>query len=254
MPKIKTIIADDESIARNILKELLLKHTDIEIIAETDTLADTFHKVATLQPNILFLDIQFKEGNSFSIIKDFNELTQSPDIIFTTAYDQFAIDAFRIKAIDYLLKPVTQEDFDNAICHYKERREQKLTPGFIPETRRFLETISDKRIAISTRTSEHLLRPHEILYITADGPYSDFHLLNGKNICTSIALKSLTEILPDYMFFRISRSTVINTNYLNEINHKERTCHLMPKEQEVVLDISKTRIQELKSFMNQYIK
>lgn len=253
MPKIKTIIADDESIARDVLKELVQNHQEIEVVAETNTLADTFHKAATLQPDILFLDIQFKEGNSFSIIKDFNQLPKSPDIIFTTAYDQFAIDAFRIKAIDYLLKPVTQEDFDKAICHYKDRREQKRTPGFIPETRRFLETISDKRISINTRTSEHLLRPNEIIYITADGPYSDFHLLSGKTICASLSLKSLLDILPDYMFFRISRSTIINTNYLNEINHKERTCHLMPKEKEVVLDISKNRLQNLKSFMNQFI-
>lgn len=221
---IKVLIADDEEAARNALQSVLATFTNVQIVGNTGNPAEILPMVKTNNPGILFLDIEMPGKNGLEVADEIRTSGMNTTIVFVTAYNKFAIDAFKVSAFDYLLKPADHETIAQLLERYKTNQqgynlEQKLDQLFD-----FMK--NEKKIRINTRHGFHLITADEILYIESDGSYCVFHFINNKNETISINMGALEEALPVNKFFRISRSIIINLDFLDSVDRKTKTCIL----------------------------
>lgn len=206
---LRAYIVDDERLARNKLRTMLADCDDLEIVGEADTIRQAVHDVDALRPDVVFLDIQLPGESGFDLL---HRTTHTFDVIFVTAFDQHAIRAFEVNALDYLLKPVTPARLEQAL--------QRLQTDT-------LETTSSPDLPIQLERDDHLFlavddRPqfvqvHAIILIEAAGAYSKLHLTKGQVVLIQKPLKQWSERLPDKHFARIHRSTIINLAYIDRV-------------------------------------
>lgn len=221
MTTIKAIIIDDESHARTMLKELiLLANLKIEIIGEGENLPSAVNLIYSLKPDIVFLDIEMPSYSGLQI-NDFLKDKTDFEIIFITAYNQYAIEALRMAAFDYLLKPLQIEDLTQSIERYHNKK--KHPPLNLTNK---LDTLSNnlsnnapKKIIIQTHQGIHYFELDKIYYLEASGMYTVFHLESGQFIASK-PLKDFEDILGNN-FFRIHRSYIINCNFVIKYSNKE---------------------------------
>lgn len=209
----KTIVIDDEQLARQRIKRLLKEYDEIDIIAEAENGAEGLLLIEQHQPDLIFLDIEMPVLNGFEMLA---KLTHQPKVVFTTAYDQYAIKAFEEGSIDYLLKPVELERLDKTI---KKLKQSNLAPAQIP-LEELIRQINGKK-AIKTLTVKIgdkilLIKLSDIVHIQAEDKYVFLHTVDGKKHLTDFTLSTLEEKLPEE-FLRIHRSDIINTDFIKEI-------------------------------------
>jgi two-component system, LytTR family, response regulator len=215
---IRVVLADDEVLARQKLRQFLREEADMEIVGEGATAMETIELVHVAKPELLFLDIRMPGMDGFDIVGELTACTQCrmPRIIFTTAYDQYAVRAFEIHAADYLLKPFTQERFRTAV----QRVRQQLT-GQAEKTDPTNGRAKDAgpyttRIVFKSRGRILFLPVSEIRWIAAEENYvrisaeSDTHLLRE-------TMAHLEERLDPQMFLRVHRSSIVNLQYVKEV-------------------------------------
>lgn len=209
----KTIIIDDEQLARQRTKRLLKEFDEVDIIAEAANGAEGLEIIESLKPDLVFLDIEMPILNGFEMLA---KLKHQPKVVFTTAYDQYAIKAFEEGSIDYLLKPIELERLDKTI---KKLKQTNLAPAQVP-LEELIRQINGKK-AIKTLTVKLgekilLIKLSDILHIQAEDKYVFLHTVDGKKHLTDFTLSTLEEKLPEE-FLRIHRSDIINTEYIKEI-------------------------------------
>ena len=208
------LIIDDEKLARELLHEYLEGFPQIEIIGECAKGNEAVEKINKQKPDLIFLDVQMPGMNGFDVLE---EIDHEPYIIFTTAYDQYAIKAFEKNAVDYLLKPLDEERFRLAVNRALKRKTAEL--GNLEELLRSIK--SDNRnfeSHIFVQKSEKLfnLPVEEIVYLEASGDYTVITTKNDQFVSSS-GIGKLEEIMDPETFIRVHRSTIINLNYLKEI-------------------------------------
>jgi two-component system LytT family response regulator len=208
------LIVDDEKLARELLREFLEGFPEIEIIGESAKGNEAVELINKLKPDILFLDVQMPGMNGFDVLE---EIDHEPYVIFTTAYDQYAIKAFEKNAVDYLLKPLDEERFRSAVNRALKR--MTAEKGSVEELLRSIK--SDSRnfeTHIFVQKSEKLfnLPVEEIVYLEASGDYTIITTRNDQFVSSS-GIGKLEEIMDPDAFIRVHRSTIINLNYLKEI-------------------------------------
>lgn len=208
------LIVDDEKLARELLREYLEGFPEIEIIGECAKGNEAVEQINKLKPDILFLDVQMPGMTGFDVLE---EIDHEPYVIFTTAYDQYAIKAFEKNAVDYLLKPLDQERFRSAVNRAMKRKTAEK--GSVEELLRSIK--SDSRnfeSHIFVQKSEKLfnLPVEEIVYLEASGDYTIITTKNDQFVSSS-GIGKLEEIMDPDTFIRVHRSTIINLNYLKEI-------------------------------------
>lgn len=229
MEKISTLIVDDEELARRRLKKLVAQEPDLELVGECAGGAEAVAVLRRETPQLVFLDIQMKEVNGFDVVERLAE-GPPPAIVFVTAYDRYAVDAFDANAIDYLLKPFSDDRFKRAVERARRRiRENKIQdysdrlllllqsykqtgdappPDAPPSyTRRLVLKISGRLFFVETE---------EIDWIEAEGVYVRLHL-GPKSHLLRESLSNLEQRLDPRRFMRIHRSTIINTERIKEI-------------------------------------
>jgi two-component system LytT family response regulator len=208
----RTIIVDDEKHCRDGLAIMIDKHCPgIEIVAQCAGASAGLAAMATFRPQLLFLDIEMPEMNGFEFLEHCKDYTFQ--VIFTTAYNEYAIRAIRHSALDYLLKPVNKEELTAALG-----RAVKTTDSH-PKIDRLLELLDTKkvsdRIALPTLDGLMMVDTSEILFCESDNNYTRFHLLSGKTIFISKTLKKVEQLLErNKDFFRIHNSYLINLRYV----------------------------------------
>ena len=205
MEHISAIIVEDSRLARNELKELLKKHSQIELVAEAENVDDAFQLINEKQPQILFLDINMPEKNGFELLE---MLDNVPLTIFTTAYDEYAIKSFEYNAFDYLLKPISQERFSKTIEKVIATIEKEQT-----ETKPFE---LHRQIFIKDGENCWLIRISEISVFEIVGNYTRVYFEDNK----PLIYKSLNQIeakLPEDTFFRANRQQIINLNHVDKV-------------------------------------
>lgn len=205
--KLRAIIVDDERLARNDLRSLLSEYKEIEVVAEADNVDKAIESIAKHDPDIIFLDIQMPGKSGFNLLE---QIDVKARVIFVTAFDEYAIRAFEVDAIDYLLKPVNPERLKNTI----ERLEHEGLDR--TESRKKLQY--DDTIFLTINAHLKFMRINTIVFIQAAGDYSEITTNDGKK---GLAQKSLTEWehrLPEKYFCRIHRSTIVNLDYVNRID------------------------------------
>lgn len=218
--KIRTLIVDDETLARERVKRLLRDEKDIAIIGECDNGKDAVKLITAELPDLVFLDIQMPEKNGFEVIRSL-DVKAMPVIIFVTAYDQYALQAFDVHALDYLLKPIDRSRIHRAVNRAREILEHKSL-GKIDERlasliaglktdRKYLE-----RLVVKTSGRIFFLKVNEIDWIEAAGNYVKLHTANGAHMIRD-TMNGLSSKLDPQKFLRIHRSAVVNIDGIKEL-------------------------------------
>lgn len=221
---LKAIIVDDEEFARSSLFFLLQQNCpDIEIIGIARSVAEAKEILASHKIDIIFLDIAMPGDNGFALITEAQN--NQAMVIFTTAYDQYALKAIKANALDYLLKPIDIEELveavDKAKEYFKLRTPLSIADNRMSNLEESLNTKAElKKITLPFGQGFKMIDIDEIIHIEADSNYSVFYLNNQDKITVSKVLKEFEEILPSNQFFRIHKSSIINLNYLKEYNSK----------------------------------
>lgn len=214
--KYKAIILEDESLARKRLKLLLQKHRDvIEIIDEAENGFVGLEKINEHKPDLIFLDIQMPGLTGFEMLKHLDEM---PLVIFTTAYDEYALNAFETKAIDYLLKPITPERMAQAISKLLNitgniKEQEKKILNLINN----LKTSENAYIKVKSGTVTRLVNYQDIFFLQAEDKYTCLHTQENKYYINE-SLSEMEILLPT-QFRRIHRGTIINLDHVKEIIH-----------------------------------
>lgn len=215
-------LVDDEIAALETAQHYLAEFfPDIEITGTAESVKDAVKCIKKLKPSIVLLDIELRDGTGFDILKAFPN--PKFKVIFVTAFDNFAVQAFRFSAVDYLLKPINPLNFQEAIkraIEYDSASNQQI------ELLTLLHNLSsrsdaNKRIVLRTSDDIHLIDISEIIRVESDGAYSIFIIHGGKKITVSQHLKHYDEILSGYGFFRCHQSHIVNVSYIVRFHKTE---------------------------------
>ena len=214
----KAIVIDDEPAARRLMKSLLQEYSEIvTVIAEAGTGGEAIQKIEELNPDLIFLDIQMPDLTGFEVIE---KLSRKPNIIFTTAYEQYAIKAFETFSIDYLLKPIKEERLKQSMEKLKQfgRLNSSINVAGLQDIIRQFQA-PPKTTALTIKSGDRiiLLRFENIAYLEAEDKYVFVYTLDGQKYLTDQSLSALSEKLPG-QFYRIQKSYIINKERIKEMH------------------------------------
>jgi two-component system LytT family response regulator len=220
---IRAIIIDDEGKSRQVLRALLEKfHPEVTIVGEAGDVDSAFQLVNEQKPELVFLDIQMPGGNGFWLLKQWEVLPF--EVIFVTSFDQYAIDAIKYSALDYILKPVAKSELSFAVkkaFHYLELRSSKQ-PQIITLLNNLDPEIQEKKIAVHVQDKVKLINLSRIVYIESDNTYSIIRISNGEQYIASKPIKDFEELLSNNKnFLRIHKSCIINLSNIKEYSKGE---------------------------------
>lgn len=215
MNKIRTILVDDEVSSTEVFSiELKMYCPQVEVVAACNSAEEALEQVRLLKPDLVFLDIEMPFMNGFELLQSFDEIDF--EVIFVTAYDAFAIRAFKFCAADYLLKPVQKEELISAVHNVVQNIVQRSKSDHFEallSNINFLQCNIPK-IALPTADGVEFVEIDNVLYCEADGSYVYVHLINGERILLSKSLKQLAELLDEQHFLRIHQSYLINLRHI----------------------------------------
>lgn len=245
----RAIIIEDEEPARMLIKNYLLDHENIEMLGE---FADGFSGVKAIdemKPDLIFLDIQMPKLTGFEVLE---LIRHKPVVIFTTAYDQFAINAFEVNAADYLLKPFNRERFSSALnkalemVKSAEKNDSKISA--------VINTYDDEtdvldRVAVKSGTKVHVIATDEIVYMEAEGDYVKINTKNSFYLKEK-TMKYFENHLDPKIFVRIHRGTIINVNEIARIEYYDKESHVVFLKNGIKLKASTAGYQLLKKILN----
>lgn len=237
---IKTLIIDDEPLACQVVREFLGDYPQFEIVAECHDGFAGVKAIGEHQPELLFLDVQMPKINGFEMLELLDEI---PSVIFTTAFEEFAIQAFEANAVDYLLKPFSKERFDRAITKYLEQPHKSR-----PEVDKLTRSQPLSRIVIRDGGRIRILPLKDIIVLEADDDYVKLRTADG-SFMKKITLKHYEDQLPEDQFIRIHRSFMVNVGHITRIDPYEKTSHIAILKDGTRLPVSKTGYQKLKEVL-----
>jgi two-component system LytT family response regulator len=221
---LNVIIVDDEEFARSSLYFLLQENCEnVNIIGIAKSTSEAKVMLSAHKVDLIFLDIAMPGENGFGLIPAIQEI--DAQVIFTTAYDQYALKAIKANALDYLLKPIDIDEMKEAVLKAQRYLDKnKGTEKNTDQLNNLAQNLSDrnevKKLTLPNGQGYTMVNLDEIISIEADSNYSIFHLVDKETITVSKILKEYEEILPDNQFIRIHKSSIINLNYLKEYNSK----------------------------------
>lgn len=203
MKSLRVLIVDDEAAARKDLRELLSAYSEIHVVAEADCVSDAITQYRQFSPDLIFLDVQMPKRDGFSLLP---ELRPVPKIIFTTAYDCFAVKAFEVNAVDFLVKPISPERLELALGRLGQPSMGRAKP-FQRDDYVFLSSDQELRV-VSMGTITH---------IEADQNYSTVHSGGRKSLMVRRSMQEWTRLLPGESFLRVNRSVIVNLLAIREM-------------------------------------
>jgi two-component system LytT family response regulator len=221
--KIRTLIVDDEPLARERLRKLLAVESDIEIVGECADGRQALAAIKKESPDLVFLDIQMPELDGFGVIAGLEDVA-APAFVFVTAYDRFALRAFEVHALDYLLKPFDRERFQKALDRARHLAQQRQSGDFNQRLSSLLSDLkSDRpepkyldRLAVKTEGRVLFFKTDDIDWIEAADNYVSIHIGAEEHLHRE-TMASLETKLPPHRFIRISRSTIVNVERIREM-------------------------------------
>lgn len=244
MKKIRAILVDDESRARSVLKSLLERNCpEVELLYSCVNVMQAVEKIEELQPDLVFLDVQMPQYNGYELINFVKEVNFQ--IIFVTAYDQYALKAFELCATDYLLKPVDREKLKNAVIKVANKVKVKQNIEIYKE---LIDTLNDKKytqLIISLTEGKKVIKFSDLVSIKGEGSYSSIYLKDGTSLITSKNLKHFQDLLEvDKRFLRCHKSWIVNFNMVSKFDSTSLT---MTTNQ--IITFSKTKKVEILEFL-----
>ena len=239
----KVIIIDDEPLARGIVKEYLQSIPDAELVAECE---DGFEGIKAIQqhrPDLIFLDIQMPKINGFEML----ELIESrPAVVFTTAFDEFAIKAFESNAVDYLLKPFSKERFEKAIQKYLQHQNSQQTQQLIDAAAQ--SPWQQNRVVVKDGSKIKIIPVNKIDYLEAADDYVKIVSKDG-NFLKKRTMAFFEKSLSQHRFARVHRSYIVNTQLITRIDAYEKDSHLVLLSTGEKIPVSKAGYSRLKEML-----
>jgi two-component system LytT family response regulator len=225
--KIKSILIDDEPMARDLLNSMLNEHCQqVEVLAQCSNLPDAIKAIKKHKPDLIFLDIEMPGYSGLDIFDFFDQEEVNFSIIFVTAYNKFAVQAFKLSAVDYLLKPIEAEDLINAVQRYEKTSKAN-------QYSHLKEMVTDRnlqKLAIQSQQSIRFVNLDDIIYLKGEGAYTHFYLKDGSTIMSSKNLKNYEEILNiENGFYRSHKSNIINYRLVSDIKRTDGTTVVLDK-------------------------
>lgn len=234
MKKVKTFLVDDEIGALDSLQAILsAKCPELEVVGKANRLSDAYRQMQVLKPELVFLDIQLKNHSGFELLE--MEFDFSFEVIFVTAHDQYAIEAFNKNALSYVLKPISFND----IVRARDRALKVIrSEDFSAKNSRKRNQIFSNKIPLTDSSGTEYFETEEIVFIKADGSYSEVNFNNSRTKTISRPLKYIERLLPTETFVRIHRSYIVNINHITKWSKSEGGYLKLSTDQEVPISRS----------------
>jgi two-component system LytT family response regulator len=245
--KLRTIIVEDEELARNLMKSFLKGNDKIEIVAECENGFEGVKMINELKPDLVFLDIQMPKITGFELLE---LLEHKPQIIFVTAYDQYAIKAFEFNAADYLLKPYSKDRLIEAVDKVLDRIQMEGSVSDIAEKIDSYpkEDVLD-RVVVKDRHKIHIVPVDQIRYIESMDDYVMIYTAEGRHMKQK-TMRYFENALDSKEFVRIHRSYIVKVSQINEIQQYEKESYIVILHDKTKLKVSKTGYKNLKEVLS----
>jgi len=242
----KVVLIDDEMEARLNLTNLLNEYCEeVKIIGEAESVKSGFRLLKDVSPDLVFLDVQMGDGTGFELLDFFP--TKNFHIVFVTAFDNFAIRAFKYNAIDYLLKPIDPRELVIAVEKIVKTKNDTHTQRQFDNLSNTVKTNSFQTLTVSTQEGLYYLNVNEIIRIEASKNYSTFFLENGKKIMVSKSIGEFEKLLSDELFFRSHQSHIIQLTYVHQLSREDGGQLVMNDGQ--IVPISRRKKEEFQKIM-----
>ena len=243
----RVILIDDEPLARSVVVEYLQSWPQIEIVQECSDGFEGVKAIAQYDPDLIFLDIQMPKINGFEMLE---LIDQPPSVIFTTAFDEYAIKAFEEHAIDYLLKPFTKERFDRAVQKWLD---SKLTVESRKDTTAILDNIQtsspkNERVVVKTGNKIKIIPVNDIIFLAADDDYVKIHTAEG-SFLKNKTMAYFEKLLGEGNFVRVHRSYIVKIDEITRIDPYEKESHLAILKSGEKIPVSKTGYPKLRQVL-----
>jgi two-component system LytT family response regulator len=234
---LRILIVDDELLARQRIEDLLAKEPGVEIVGTASNGDDAVEAIARLRPEVVFLDVQMPGKTGVEVVEAVG-VEEMPAVIFTTAYDRFAVKAFEISAADYLVKPFDDERFLQALRRARKTIELKKTGPDAPRPE-YLE-----RIPVELRGQMRVVPVSRIDYVTASGPYAELHV-EGRTFAIRERMQALEEQLDPAVFMRVHRSVIVRLDRIDTLRRASGGDYAVRLKDGTELSVSRSRREEL---------
>lgn len=240
---IRIIIIDDEPLARNIVKEYLQSHEEVDIVAECGDGFEGLKAIQQFEPDLIFLDIQMPKINGFEMLE---LIEKNPAVIFTTAFDEYAIKAFEINAVDYLLKPFSKERFEKAFGKYGQQKNAEGWQKVVDSATH--SVLQQNRIVVKDGSKIKIIPVKQVSYLEAADDYVKIITPDG-HFLKKQTMQFFEKSLMDHNFVRVHRSYIVNTQLITRIDAYEKDSHLVLLSTGAKLPVSKTGYAKLKEIL-----
>ncbi|MBL7747025.1 MAG: response regulator transcription factor [Chitinophagaceae bacterium] len=240
----KAILIDDEKNSRESLRKKIETHCpQLSILAECSNGQEGLQAIQQYQPDIVFLDIEMPHMNGFTMLQHLPE--RNFELIFTTAFNQYAINAIRYSAMDYLVKPVDVTELVNAVQRISEKKKTainekqlEILAGYLSQQKQ-----GPDKIAVSVATGLEIIDIASIIYLEATGNYTNLYIEDSKPLLSSKTLKEFEDILPPALFCRIHNASLVNVSFIKKYNRGEGGQVVLANG--TILDVARRRKDEL---------
>ena len=219
MKNLRAIIIDDEKPVINLLEEMIGQYCDdVDVVATANSVKTGIDQIKKLSPDLIFLDVNMGDGTGFNLLEQLGD--RSPMVVFITAYDEYAVKAFKFSAIDYVMKPINLDEIEAAVLKCRTQMEKE---NLSEKLKVFLQNMDEsgseeKKIVLKTAESIHIVKVGEIIRCESDHNYTEFYLTGERKLLVSRTLKEYDELLQSYGFFRTHQSHLININFISRFD------------------------------------
>jgi two-component system, LytTR family, response regulator len=239
----RAILIDDEPLARSVVREYLTPWVDVEVVDECNDGFEGVKSIMQHKPDLIFLDIQMPKINGFEMLE---LLEEKPDVIFATAFDEYALQAFEAHAVDYLLKPFTRERFDKAIQKWMDQHQSSNSRQ---KTQQLLDDVAQTsqkdRVVVKTGTKIKIIPVEDIIFLEADDDYVNIHTPEG-SFLKNKTMAFFEKTLDSSQFVRVHRSYIVKIQEITRIDPYEKDSHLAILKSGAKIPVSKTGYGKLR--------
>ncbi len=239
---IKTLIVDDEPLAAGLVKEFLSAYPQFEVVAICHDGFEALKAIQLFQPELIFLDIQMPKITGFELLE---LLENPPAVLFTTAFDQYAVQAFDVKGIDYLVKPFSEARFAQAITRFLSQQKTKTVPEVVDYP---VSEERNKRIVVRVKNEIKIIQTQEVRYFEAEDDYISIHTQEGKFL-KKMTMKQLEESLDPEKFARVHRSFLVNLQEVAGLEPYEKESYLLRLRSGQKIPVSKSGYARLRQVL-----
>lgn len=234
----KVVVVDDEPGALSIIKQMVNNMPGYEVVSEISDARGLPEKIRSIKPHVLFLDIHLGEISGVDIARQLYDMHCETRIVFVSAYDKYAMQAFEYNIIDYILKPVSRDRLEKCL----KKVEKSFTGDPMPEEN-IEKPQEGSSLRLNTQNGFLLVDPKEVVFLEADHVYTKIVMSGQSNHYVAQNIGKILTALNDTNFLRISRSYAVNAQYLREVNRTQKKCLLFDGEKEFELSITKPGMQ-----------